>query len=469
MNQFFFLKYFSIILLLLAVFSKMHSAPMEDSLALRTQFSKNIRAAGDTAVRIQKKTLDSLSHILEASFHRQRVSLKTLKDSLLTSTDKVLDPKRIESITKLHIRFSENLNSYSQSRQRLMRERLQIYQHTIQDLVDAHSLCRSCKESDDFENALNTFQEKVNHSTDIFFDAASDEYENTSNALADTADILRDSLITFSETLIEDRSTELDFFNEHSNKIIASIDAKSHTTFRGRDGGVSQASVSPSLTLALSSGFRITLGAGWTEKPEFHRDGTSLGIGYDFNISPIMGASIGYSYLWFADSSTQNQSVFHHSIDGEMFLETSLANFGAGVGISIGSETEYAFTASASRHFPIGIFSLNPSLIISWGEQNGELTAQRLIKTETGQGKSQGNGKGIGNGGGQQSNQTTTTTLRNIFSIMAYEINLPLNIHIEKFIITPSLSGIFPMNVIDGSRKVPYMNAGLAVVYEWRL
>ena len=194
MNQFFFLKYFSIILLLLAVFSKMHSAPMEDSLALRTQFSKNIRAAGDTAVRIQKKTLDSLSHILEASFHRQRVSLKTLKDSLLTSTDKVLDPKRIESITKLHIRFSENLNSYSQSRQRLMRERLQIYQHTIQDLVDAHSLCRSCKESDDFENALNTFQEKVNHSTDIFFDAASDEYENTSNALADTADILRDSL-----------------------------------------------------------------------------------------------------------------------------------------------------------------------------------------------------------------------------------------------------------------------------------
>jgi hypothetical protein len=275
-----------------------------------------------------------------------------------------------------------------------------------------------------------------------------------------------DSLATSVETLVDDQSTELDSINEHSNKIIASVDTKSHTSFRGRDGGVSQASVSPSLTLALSSGFRISLGAGWTEKPEFHRDGTSLGIGYDFNISPIMGASIGYSYLWFTDSSTQNQSVFHHSIDGGIFLETSLANLGAGVGISIGSEMEYAFTASASRHIPVGKFSLNPSLTISWGEQNGELIAQRLIKAKTGQGKSQGKGNGIG--GGQQSNQTTTTP-KNVFSIMAYEINLPLNIHIGKFIITPSLSGIFPMNVIDGSREAPYVNAGLAVVYEWRL
>jgi hypothetical protein len=52
---------------------------------------------------------------------------------------------------------------------------------------------------------------------------------------------------------------------------------------------------------------------------------------------------------------------------------------------------------------------------------------------------------------------------------MAYEINLPLNIHIGNLIITPSLSGIFPMNVIDGSREAPYMNAGLAFVYEWSL
>lgn len=463
MNQFVFSKYCGVVLLLLAVSSKMHSAPAEDSLALRTQFSKNIRTSGDSAVRIQKKTIDSLSHILEESLRRQRVSLKTLYDSLLTSTGKVLDPKRIESVAKLHTHFSGNLNSFSQNRQKLMRERLQIHQRTILDLVDAHITCRNCKEPDDFENALNTFQEKADHSTDAFSDAASDECENASDALADTADILRDSLATFIETHVDDRSTELDSINEHSNKIIASIDTKSHTSFRGRDGGVSQASISPSLTLALSSGFRFSLSAGWTEKPEFHRDETSLGIGYDFNISPIMGASIGYSYLWFTDSSIQNQSAFHHSIDGGIFLETSLANLGASAGISIGSETEYAFTASASRHIPIGIFSLNPSLTISWGEQNGELTAQRLIKAKTGQGKNQGNG----NGGGQQSSQTTTP--KNVFSIMAYEINLPLAIHIGKFIITPSLSCIFPMNVIDESREAPYVNAGLAVVYEWSL
>ena len=113
----------------------------------------------------------------------------------------------------------------------------------------------------------------------------------------------------------------------------------------------------------------------------------------------------------------------------------------------------------------MGIFSFNPTFLILWGEQNGELTEERIIK-----GKSQGKGNGVGNGVGQQTNQTiTTTTPSNVFSIMSYEINLPLNIHLERFVVTLSLSGIFPMNVIDGSRALPYINAGLTIVYEWRL
>ncbi len=464
MNNVIILKCLAVILFLCVVSSRMHSNPVDDQLSVREQFTKNLHTAGDAAIIAEKKIIDSLSQILEASNRRHRASLKTLKDSLLASTGKTLDQKRIESVGILHTRLSDNLNSNNQKRQNVMYERLQKNQRTIRDLITAHLPCLGCKEYHDYEITFNAFQKKVDISTDAFFDAASDEYESASDAMADTADILRDSLISYIETLIDERSTELYEFEEHSNKIIASVDTRSHTTFRGRDGGVSQASLSPSLAFALSSGLRFSLGAVWTEKPDFHHDGIYLGVGYDFTISPVMGASIGYTYLLFADSSTENQSVIHHSIDGGIYLETALANLGASAGISIGSEMEYAFAASISRSIPIGNFSFDPSLTITWGEQNGELVAERLVRTLKGQGKSQGKGKG----GGQQSSQITTTP-NNIFTIMAYEINLPLSIHLRTLIITPSLNCIFPMNVIDGSREAPYLNAGLTVVYELRL
>jgi hypothetical protein len=466
MNEFLSTRYIAAILFLFTISSNMLSAAVNDSLSIRTQFKANMHSAGNAALQIQKMAIDSLSQILETSNLKHRNSLKTLKDSLFSSAGKKLDKKRITSIEQLHTRLSEKLNFFNRSRQKLMNDRLQKHQRSIQDLVSAHLPCQNCKEYNDYENTLNAFQEKVDLSTDAFFDAVSDEYENASDALTETADILRDSLMSFIETLVDDRSTELEEIDAHSNKIIASVDAKSHATYRGRDGGVSQASLSPSLALALSSGLRISLGAGWTEKPEFHQDATYLGIGYDFSISSVMSVSIGYTYLWYADSSTQNQSVFHHSIDGGIYLETRPVNLGASVGISIGDQIEYAFAASISRSIPIGNFTLDPSLTITWGELNGELTAERLTKALKGQGKSQGKGKG--NGAGQVSSEITAT-FRNIFTLMAYEINLPLNIHIGALTVTPSVSAIFPMNVNDGSREVSYLNAGLTAVYEFRL
>jgi len=252
-----------------------------------------------------------------------------------------------------------------------------------------------------------------------------------------------------------------------SNKIIASTDAKSHSSFRGRDGGISQASLTPSITLALQSGIRISLGAGWTEKPEFHRDGTYLGIGYDFPLAPEIGASFSYTYLSYADSSTQNQSVFHHSIGSGVYIESSLATFAADIGVSIGSSVEYALTVNISHPFLFGKCSFHPLLAISWGEQNGELVAERIIKSEKASGKS--NGKAKGNATGQQASSTTISVPKNIFSIMSYEIILPLSIHLDAWTITPSFTCIVPLNVIDGSREVPYINAGLTVVYELNL
>jgi hypothetical protein len=454
-----------IFFLILAPLSNAQTASTKGSPALRTQFNRTILIAADSAVHVQQRTIDSLSGFLDASFHRQSISIKILTDSLLTAAGDLLDPGRIESVYRLHKHFSGKLNTLYQTRRNLLHNYMQKYRQAISGLVSIHTICLNCTETDDFKNALSGFRDAADSSSNVFLDSATDLFENASDALVDSADVLSDSLTTLEETLIDNRSAEMDSLEEHSNKLIVSIDGNSHASFRGRDGGVSQGLLTPSITLRLLSGIRLLFGAGWTEKPEFHRDDSYLGIGYDFRVSPTLGAAIGYSYLWFTDSSTQNQSVFHHSIDGALSLETSVVNLGTGIGIFIGSEMEFAVTASALRYIPIGKCSIEPSLTISWGEQNGELTAQRLSKTSQGKGK----GKGVGNGGGQQSVLTTTTNPANVFSIMSYEIHLPLNIKIGRLLLTPSVTGIFPTNVIDGSRNVPYLNVGLTATIDWIL
>jgi hypothetical protein len=467
--------YVSILFFLLLVpsapFLDAQTTSLEKSHALRREFIQNIRTESDSIVLEQQHTTDSLSHFLHGVLGRYTLSLQVLADSLAASEKGVLDQETIHAIHQLEEQCANRMNNCTQAQKQTLYDQLTKYKHIHSSLVNIHSACPSCAQPDDFANTLNRFHEEAERSANEFHETVTDQVDGALDALADSMDALRDVLLTFVETHIDHRSEEIESMEAHCNKIIVSMDGKNHTSFRGRDGGVSQASLNPSIALRLSSGIRFTLGAGWTEKPDFHLDNSSLGAAYDFSISPTAGASICYAYLWFSDSSTQNQSVFHHSIDGSIFFETPMINCGAGLGISIGPQIEYALSASISHSLPAGKFSIDPSLTISWGEQNSELVATRLAKATAGNAKGKGVGKGKGNsGGGQQSGSVLTTTkATNVFSVMSYEINLPVTIKIGRVLLTPSLTGVFPINVLDGSRETPFLTAGLTVTLDFLL
>jgi hypothetical protein len=432
-----------------------------DSNALGAEFHRELRIAVDSAIMIQQKIVDSLSRALETSLYTHTVSLKTLADSLLGSARELLDSSRIDSALQLHKEFSGRLKTHGQAQRQALRNQLMEYEKSIIDLKNTHEACIDCAESDDFKNKLSAFYDNADSSSDVFFSSISDYFDDASSSLSDSSGTLSDSLITFVETLIDNRASELDSIEEHSNKLMISMDANSYAFFHGRDGGINQAIVSPLISFRHSSGIKLSLGTSWMEqRPPSHWDGTSLGFSYEFMFSPVFGGSIGYTHFWFDSSSTQIRSVFNQSVDGELDLSTSAADFSLAAGINFDDQSEYYFEFTATHYWQIGRkVILAPMVIASWGEQNLAFIAKRLQKVQQLNPKT----KKVA----AKKVATSTTNQSNIFSILDYEIVVPLSIRINRIVLTPSVTAVFPLAVFDGSRNLPFLNAELTATIDW--
>jgi hypothetical protein len=350
---------------------------------LGAELHQALRIAVDSAILIQQKNVDSLSRVLETSLHTQSLSLKVLTDSLMKSALELLDSSRIDSAYQLHKDFSDRLKTYGQRQRQALRNQLLDYKKTIIDLKNTHEACIDCTEQEDFTNELSSFYENADSSSDTFLASIADCFDDATSSLSDSTGTLCDSLVTFVETLIDNRSTELDSIEAHSNKLMISMDANSFSFFHGRDGGVSQAIVSPLISFRHSSGITLSFGTSWLDKQSSHWDGTSLGLSYEFMFSSVFSGSIGYTHFWFDSSSTQIRSVFNQSIDGELDLSTPVADFSLAAEINFGHQSEYAFEFTVTHNWEFGRkVILAPTAKASWGEQNLKLIAKQLQKLQ---------------------------------------------------------------------------------------
>lgn len=431
-----------------------------DSNAVGAEFHRALRIAVDSAILIQEKNVDSLSQALETSLHNQTLSLKTLADSLMESARELLDSSRIDSAYQLHKEFSGKLKTHIQTQRQALRNQLIEYKQAIINLKNTHESCLDCTESEDFINELSAFHDYTDSSSDVFFTSIADHFDDALSSLSDSAGTLCDSLITFVETLVDNRAAELASIEEHSNKLMISMDADSYAFFHGRDGGKSQAIVSPLIEFRHSSGIKLSLGISWLEQQSNHWDGTSLGLAYEFLFSPVFGGSIGYTHFWFDSSSTQIQSVFNQSVDGELDLSTSIADFSLAAGINFDNQSEYFFEFTATHYWQIGRkVIVAPTVSASWGEQNLTLIEKQLEKIQRLNPKTK---KVV-----TKKVVTSTANHSNLFSILDYEIVVPVSIRINRLVLTPSLTAVFPLAIFDGSRNLPFLNAELTATIDW--
>jgi hypothetical protein len=176
--------------------------------------------------------------------------------------------------------------------------------------------------------------------------------------------------------------------------------------------------------------------------------------------SPVLGGSLGYTHFWFDSSSTQLRSVFNQSVNGELDLSTSIADFSLAAEINFDHQSEYAFEFSATHYWQFGRkVTLTPSVKVCWGEQNLIILAKQIQKVQ------QVNSKGKKT---VAKNVTTTSTNNsNIFSILDYEIVLPVSIRLGRVVLTPSATAVFPLAIFNGSRSLPFLNAELTATIDW--
>ena len=243
---------------------------LADTNKLCTELCQVLRFAVDSALLIQQKNVDSLTQKLEKSLQTQSWSLKVLADSLMKSALDLLDSSRIDSAYQLHKDFSSKLKTYGQTQQQALRNQLLEYKKTIIDLKNTHQACLDCSEQIDFANELASFYENAGGSSDTFFTTIADRFDDATSSLSDSTGTLCDSLITFVETLIDNRETELDSLEQHSNKLMISMDANSFSYYHGRDGRRSQAVVSPLISFRHSSGITLSLESSWLDKQSNH-------------------------------------------------------------------------------------------------------------------------------------------------------------------------------------------------------
>jgi hypothetical protein len=141
-------------------------------------------------------------------------------------------------------------------------------------------------------------------------------------------------------------------------------------------------------------------------------------------------------------------------------LSTLFADFSLAGEINFDDQSEYAFDFTTTHYWQFGrTITLAPTVRISWGEQNltlidrqlqkilrkNPLTKKNVIRTVT----------------------TTTTNPSNFFSILDYEIAIPVSIRIHRVVLTPSVTAVFPLAVFDGSRSLPFLNAELTATIDW--
>jgi hypothetical protein len=431
-----------------------------DSVRHRTELQRVLRIATDSVILIQRNRVDSLSNNLEIVIRNNSFSFGILLDSLMQAARNFLDSSRIDSAYLMQKIFSTKLHAYGITQQQAMQHHFLLYQSEILRIKNSHAACTDCSKPEDYSNECTSFYEYADSSSDRFFTSLNDLYDDASSSLTDSIGTLNDSLIIFVETLMDNREGELDSLEAHSNKLQISTNANSTAHYHGHDGGVNQSVVSPQLSFRHSSGIKLALGTSWLDQQANHWDGTSLGLSYDFTISPVLGGSFGYTHFWFDSSSTQVQSSFNQSIVGELDLFTSIADFSFGGEINFDHQSEFDLTFTATHYWQFGrTVTLAPLFAVSWGEQNLALIAKQIQKAQQLKAK--------GKKSATKTATTTSTNKLNIFSILDYEISMPVSIRIGRIILTPSVTAVFPLAVFDNSRTLTFLNFGLTATVDW--
>jgi hypothetical protein len=409
----------------------------------------------DNALGGASRFCDSLVSLSAQSAQISSTKLDALKESLLTSAEDSLDSPSRDTLLVAARSFQKQLLASHDTTQRLVSILLSSFTERVEKAKKVFSICNDCEEPADFNDRFELLKDFADSLRDAFHENASEMGDDQKDRLQDKFEVYRDSLIDLRESLIENRLAHINFQRYSASRLTASISYSSRSIYRGRDNGLSQQMIAPVIALYHSWGFSAEISTYWLDQTPKQWDDLSVTAGYEFAIGGVFGGNVSYSHFWFSDSSRSSQSVFKNTFGAGLSLNLQAGSLSLDADLATGTASEFTLTAGATHEFeiPLSLYNtilFHPAVTAIIGEQNSSLTT---LRTKGAKGK-----KVVG-----IQTQTSST-----FGILDYEMSLPCTLLLGPLTLSPSVTYVVPMNVIDESTATPFFVFSLGASITFR-
>jgi hypothetical protein len=195
-------------------------------------------------------------------------------------------------------------------------------------------------------------------------------------------------------------------------------------------------------------------------------DETNLVVGWDGDLTKRMDASISYSRFFFPPNSPLIKSSVNNSIESYLGYDWGYLYSRLNADFLFGPDSRDGFVQlDNSRYFSLkklgkGVLSTEPKLSVLAGTQNFDAVSvvQQLQRGNST--KSMGKGK-------TKQHQITTTTYSTRFSVLAYELQVPLTYTVGRVTGQATYRYLVPVNLVDDEDSVAssFFTATLQVTF----
>jgi hypothetical protein len=406
---------------------------------------------------LQSKTRYSDSLVAAVAFIQDKATsrIDLLADSLIRSAHDSLDAPRKDTLRFVTKYLQRQLLAFGDTTKQAVRSPISHFADELTKAKKTFSLCDSCESGSDFTDRFEQFRDFVDNLHEILRDTTSAVMDNHKYVLQDRYETIRDSLADLRDNLIDNRLGEIDYQRYVATHLAISTGYSSHTSYRGRDNGVPQQMFAPSVAFHHSSGFGVEVSTYWLDQTPKRWDDVAASLTYEFTAGSIISGALSYSHFWFSDSSLSAKSVFKNAFGASLSFNWPVLALSVDGDMATGAASEFTLAISASHEFEIPLtlynkISIEPALTSTIGEQNSTLTT---LRTKGAKGK-----RVVG----------VTTQTNNTFGILDYELFLPITIALGPVTLSPSVTYVIPLNVIDDSTPTAFVDFEFSVSLTFR-
>ncbi len=363
---------------------------------LQKFYENKLNEITDSTVQFNKQFQDTIFLSMDTVYKEMIKDFYHYKDSLLLVYSDSLSLKRKDSVNFMSANLKKDFDIYYSQKLDSLNNTLIGFTGYLNQLNEINKNCPVCKNKDDYNDNLDdyrdlmdsvsgTFEDNYNTLSDTLVSMAGDSIEGCEDRLLDyTMDLLD------SQTDENERTGKTPYKHKEAKEPASELDINvtydSHDTYRGRDNGINQYSIAPSIQYQHKSGFGAYIDAKFLSKENRTPDDYDAGISWVFDISTAFNITLSYTHYWFNDS-VQARATLNNTFESGFNLETKHYNssltldidFGGGVR-EFSSEWYNGLPLILSKKFLKGTLTFEPNITFYYGEQNSSLIALRKRK-----------------------------------------------------------------------------------------